>query len=238
MALWLMEYEPRDYQFVCTPTGDELPEMIAHWKRLGDLLGKPILPVTNGVGLSMQIERERALPSFQMRWCTRKLKLEPYYRWLRQQLPCVSYVGLRADEEERQGMIFDQGNGIALRFPLREAGFTEADVWAYLDMHGVTIPARTDCARCYHQTLGEWWRLWSMYPEIYAEAEAQEAWVSEIHGKRVTFRNASRDTWPAGLADLRAKFEAGKVPPRTVRQIDMFTGERRKMSGLCRVCSL
>lgn len=237
LALWLTENEPRDYQFVCTPTGDELPEMIAHWRQLGERLGKPLLPVTGGRSLNGLIKEHRMLPNHRARWCTRQLKLEPYYRWLSQQAPAVSYVGLRADESERQGMIFPDGDGITLRFPLREIGFGEADVWRYLDERGVTIPARTDCARCYHQTLGEWWRLWKMHPDLFADAVEQERWVSEQRGQPYTFRNASRDTWPAGLADLGAEFAKGRVPPRTVQQIDVFAGERR-MTGVCRACSL
>ena len=35
LALRLAELEPREYVYVCTPTGDELPEMFAHWRKLG-----------------------------------------------------------------------------------------------------------------------------------------------------------------------------------------------------------
>ena len=45
LALRLKEIEPRNYIYVCTPTGDELPEMIAHWHKLSSLLGQPILRV-------------------------------------------------------------------------------------------------------------------------------------------------------------------------------------------------
>ena len=31
LALLLKEREPRPYVYVCTPTGDELPEMFEHW---------------------------------------------------------------------------------------------------------------------------------------------------------------------------------------------------------------
>lgn len=236
MALALMEREPREYQFVCTPTGDELPEMIAHWRRLGELLGAPPLPVTSGHSLHSLIEKWKALPNNRQRWCTRVLKLEPYYRWLDGITPVVSYVGLRADEEGRGGMEFPSGGEIEVRFPMREWGWGERHVWEYLDARGVSIPARTDCARCYHQTLGEWWRLWHDHPDMYADAEAQEAWVSAERGKPITFRNASRDTWPAALKDLRKKFEAGHVPPNTVTTDDLFQGGRRKT--MCRVCSL
>ena len=32
LALRLAEIEPREYIYVCTPTGNEPPEMFAHWK--------------------------------------------------------------------------------------------------------------------------------------------------------------------------------------------------------------
>lgn len=49
MALALAEREPRDYVYVITPTGNELPEMYEHWRKLADMLGKPLQPlVANG----------------------------------------------------------------------------------------------------------------------------------------------------------------------------------------------
>lgn len=237
MALRLAEVEPRDYIYVCTPTGDELPDMIDHWLRLGELLGRPLVPVTTGKSLSGLIRHFKALPNNRMRWCTRMLKIEPYYRWLVEHAPAVSYVGLRADEEGRQGMSFPEISGsIKVRFPMREWGWGERDVWEYLDKRNVSIPARTDCARCYHQTLGEWWRLWHDHADLYENAEAEEAWVSKERGRDHTFRNATRDTWPAGLKDLRERFERGFVPPGTVQTDDLFVGGRRKT--MCRVCSL
>lgn len=236
MALRLMEIEPRDYQFVCTPTGNELPEMISHWLRLGELLGKPILPVTSGMSLGGLIKRQTMLPNHRARWCTRMLKLEPYYRWLAEQRPAVSYVGLRADEGDRAGMDFPDANGITMRFPMKEWGWNEEHVWSYLEQRGVKIPARTDCAWCYHQTLGEWWRLWNLHPALYQEAIDMEESVSAERGETYTFRNPSRDTWPAGLRELRAEFENGRIPPRTVQQGDIFVGEVRR--SMCRVCSL
>jgi 3'-phosphoadenosine 5'-phosphosulfate sulfotransferase (PAPS reductase)/FAD synthetase len=225
LALRLKEVEPREYVYVCTPTGDELPEMFAHWRRLGDMLGAPILPVTSGQSLSGLIERQNALPNDRMRWCTRMLKIEPYRAWLLANRPCVSDVGLRADEEGRAGGAYADIDGVEMRFPLREWGWSEADVWAYLDQRGVRIPERTDCARCYHQRLGEWWRLWREHPELYADAEAQEQATGH------TFRNPKRDTWPAALRELRAEFERGKAPA-DAREMDLFRG------GSCRVCTL
>ena len=43
MALRLAELNPDvPYNYICTPTGDEFPEMFAHWRRLGDMLGAAV----------------------------------------------------------------------------------------------------------------------------------------------------------------------------------------------------
>jgi hypothetical protein len=114
-----------------------------------------------------------------------------------------------------------------MRFPLKEWGWDEGRVLAYLEQRGIVIPARTDCARCYHQRIDEWWTLWRDYAEIFADAEAQETTIG------ATFRTPGRDTWPTSLRDLRADFEAGRVPSIARRQLDMF-----RNVGACRVCSL
>lgn len=105
LALRLRELNPDvDYTYVCTPTGDELPEMFAHWRNLGELLGKRLTPVMHTTGLKGVCRKEGTLPNFRMRFCTRILKIEPYRKWLAKNTPCVSYVGLRADEEGREAL--------------------------------------------------------------------------------------------------------------------------------------
>lgn len=224
MALRLAEIEPRDYVYVCTPTGDELPEMFEHWQRLAKLLGRPIVPVMGGT-LNGLVDQWNAIPSWRQRWCTRKLKIEPFAAWLMQQeKPVTSYVGLRADELEREGGDYDRVSGIAIRYPMREWQWELTEVLSYLAKRNVTIPERTDCARCFYQTLGEWWRLWKDNPQIYAHAEAQEAKTGH------TWRSPGRDQWPTSLLDLRTEFERGKIPRGDPAQRDLF----RSMQ--CRVC--
>jgi 3'-phosphoadenosine 5'-phosphosulfate sulfotransferase (PAPS reductase)/FAD synthetase len=235
MALRLAEVEPRDYTFVCTPTGDEPEEMFAHWRKLGEMLGKPILPIMGGT-LDGLIRQQRALPNHKQRWCTRILKLEPYYKWLAGQAPCVSYVGLRADEESRPGMIFPDADGIEMRFPMREWGWKLADVWAYLDNLGIDIPKRTDCKKCFWQTLAEWYLLWLNDRSTYLEAEGLEGFVTDERGEVRTFRSPQRDTWPASLRDMRLRFEAGDVPQRSLNI--MAKRDQMRRVGSCRVCTL
>lgn len=232
MAIRLQELNPTtEYKRVITPTGDELPDMFEHWRHLADLLG-PLTVVTSDTTLEGLIERWDALPNWRQRWCTRALKIEPYHAWLVKHAPCVSYVGLRADEESRAGMEFRSDiEGVRLEFPMRSWGWGLSEVLAYLDQKGVTIPDRTDCGSCFFQTLGEWWELWKERPELYEKYEGWELAVSEKRGKTTTFRSEARDAWPAGLSALRSEFESG-ARPRGAGQADLFKSAR------CRTCSL
>lgn len=224
LALRLAEVEPRAYQFVCTPTGDELPEMDAHWRRLEVLLGQPIIRLVAHGGLNNLIQLQGALPNWRQRWCTRMLKIEPFRAFLVKCAPAVSYVGLRADEPGRAGGTYDEAAlGIEIRYPMREWGWGIGDVRRYLAERGVCIPKRSDCARCFFQRLIEWYELWRDYPHFYADAERQEIAIGH------TFRSPGRDTWPASLRELREQFEAGRIPkPR----------RESLKEAQCRVCSL
>jgi 3'-phosphoadenosine 5'-phosphosulfate sulfotransferase (PAPS reductase)/FAD synthetase len=218
LALRLVETEPRDYEFICNETGNELPEMHAHWAKLEEMLGTAITKVRHSTDLVGLIDEMEMLPNFHARWCTRILKIEPTIEYF-ENLPegSVLYVGLRADEEARRGLY---GEDIAVRFPMREWGWNEAAVWKYLDERGVCIPKRTDCALCPYQRLGEWFALWRDHPEKYAQGVEIEKKFGH------TFRSPQRDTWPADLESLGKEFASG----RPIRKF--------KRDTTCRVCSL
>jgi 3'-phosphoadenosine 5'-phosphosulfate sulfotransferase (PAPS reductase)/FAD synthetase len=230
LALRLVEIEPRPYTYICTPTGDELPEMFEHWRKLSKSLPSPLIPLMTG-SLKACIASNGMLPNFHARFCTRQLKIEPFRRFMFANMPIVAYVGLRADEMEREGT--DYGTEAELfgmpqivqRFPLREWGWGVKRVLGYLDAKGICIPERTDCARCFFQKLGEWHNLWLNHREIFLDAEQDE----EKYGH--TYRSEQRDAWPASLKDLRIEFEQGRIPTRSLRMM-----ESRK--GMCRTCSL
>lgn len=227
MALRLAELNPTvDYTYICTPTGDELPEMFDHWKNLGVLLGKPIKPVMYRTGLNGLIAEQDALPNWRQRWCTRILKIEPYRDYLLNHTPAVSYVGLRADEPDREGGDYADVPNVEMRFPMREWGWKIRDVLEYLEKRGVKVPPRTDCARCFYQKLGEWKDLFERYPDIYQTAVDQEKAIGH------TFRSPGRDTWPADLESLREEFKKGRVIRGENKQQDLFGITK------CRVCRI
>lgn len=221
LALALNEKEPRDYDYICTPTGHELPEMHAWWSRLEVLLGKPIIRITNHERtLADFVQIHNALPNHRQRWCTRQLKIEPTIAWCVRNAPVTLYVGLRADEDEREGIYSDL---VLSDYPFRRWGWGLTEVWGFLEEKGLKdcVPIRTDCYDCYGQRIVEWWRLWKFHPDLYEEACKREDQTGH------TYRSPSRDTWPAGLRDLAKEFERG-------RKIRGGTDTR----DVCRVCSL
>lgn len=227
MALALAEKEPRDYEYVITPTGNELDEMFEHWKKLKCLLGN--LTVLAETSLDSLIKSQNALPNWRMRWCTRILKIQPFQAYVLKRAPATIYVGLRADEpaDKRRGAIYGD-LPVEQRYPLREWGWGLKEVLGYLEPRGIKIPARTDCACCFFQTLAEWWYLWKYNRDKWDESEAYE----EMTGH--TFRSEQRDTWPAALKELRGEFERGRVPRGVSLQSDLFA--QRPM--MCRICAL
>lgn len=220
LALRLAEVEPyTNWEYLITPTGDELPEMVDHWANLERLVGKQLIRVTvQNRTLSDLIQIQNALPNFRMRWCTRMLKIEPTITWCISNAPVLMHVGLRGDEATRTGIY---GDYVQSRFPFREWGWGINEVLGYLAKRQIVIPKRTDCARCYHQRISEWFDLWLNHPAIFQDAVEQERVTKR------TFRSPGRDTWPVALADLAKAFELGR-PLR----------KERKNNDQCRVCSL
>lgn len=224
MAILLKEkYPDRHFTWVCTPTGNEPPAWFAHMRHLRELIG-PCVPLMVHGGLDGLIRKQRALPNWRQRWCTRMLKIEPFAAYLAQRTPAVFYVGLRADEEAREGGDYSAVPGVKCIFPLREAGMALDDVLHFLSVRSIEVPRRTDCMLCFFQRLIEWYELWRDQPEAYAEGEAYEALTGH------TFRSAGRDSWPASLAEMRRRFEAGFVPRETRKDV-LNTMQ-------CRVCRL
>jgi hypothetical protein len=224
MALLLREQFPdRDFDWVCTPTGRELPPMFAHWERLGHLLGKPLRPVPAKHSLAGLVYIQKALPNWRMRWCTRMLKIEPFEEHVMANLPCVVYVGMRADEVGgREGVDWQSIDGVTRSYPLVEAGWGLSHVYAQLDKYGVIIPDRTDCDMCFFQTLWEWFCFWRDYPDSYWQVVGWEDFTGH------TLRSAQRDSWPASLRELAACFAAGRIPKQRQTMKD-----RKVMCSTC-----
>jgi len=223
-------------EYIITPTGDELPEMEDHWARLEAMLGQDIKRL-DAPTLQGEIDRQNALPNFHQRWCTRLIKIEPCEKYL-QTADGILCVGLRADEPTRMGAVY--GDLIQTRTPLREWGWGIGDVMDYLDERGVSIPHRTDCARCFFQRIGEWYRLWVEHPWLFEQAVQDEERLQN------TLRTPGKDAWPVRLKEMREAFQMGRKPEEAKKREGMKgQGALYDLRGLgveeyggCRVCSL
>ena len=235
LALRLQELHPEiPFKFICTPTGDELPEMVQHWKNLEKLLGSKLIRVTrrhtdgSTMTLDSLIKMFNALPNWRQRWCTRMLKIEPTIAYIKAHQPAKLYVGLRADEEERKGIYSEDVDSV---FPMKDGccekhgpwNWGLGEVWSYLKSKNITIPIRTDCAKCYYQRISQWKYLRRHYPKLFAAAVELE----RITGK--TFRSPSKDQWPAALKDLAKIFDS---------DIRMRSRLPKREEQTCRVCQL
>lgn len=228
MALRLSESEPGDYEFCYTPTGRELPVMINHWKKLECLLGKPLTRIP-GPTLLDRIKAYKTLPNFRLRYCTREVKIEPFMAYVSSIAPAICYVGIRADEtEHREGTNWNGVENVTQDLPLVRWGWDITQVKRYLAERNVTVPQRTDCDMCYHQRIGEWWRLWRDYKDRWQEIEALEIWTGH------TLRSEERDSWPASLKGMREQFEAGYIPKGAAQvEIPLEVAERETMCAWC-----
>ena len=225
MALRLAELNPDvDYEYVITPTGDELPDMFAHWAKLERLLGKPMTRL-NTMTLEQCIEKEGMIPNFRARFCTRILKIEPFIdHMLTLDEGSVMYVGLRADEGGRLGLV-PPGAEFEVSYPMREWDWSIEDVKRYLDCHGIEVPRRTDCGACFYQRLHEWKFLLDNFPDRY------EQYVQIEKRMGYTFRSDGRDTWPASLDELRKEFQSG-------RKLRKSPTRKKDDTQICRFCSM
>jgi len=221
MSVRLKElYPDRRFEYVITPTGDELPEMQAHWDRLESMLGR--LTKLQDLDLFQIIEREQMIPNFRARFCTRILKIEPFMDFMAS-LPSesISYVGLRADEPDRLGIVRPENN-FCIQYPLRQWGWGIDQVLSYLKARRIKIPPRTDCGACFFQRLSEWKRLIEKYPERY------EKYVQIEKRMGHTFRTPGKDTWPTSLENLRTEILSGRKMRNT----------KPRGQGRCRFCSM
>ena len=217
LAVYLRDKVPRMEYFFCD-TGAELPETYEYLTRLEVILGKPIVRLNAHRGFDHWFEVFRGtLPSPQMRWCTRNMKIRPIEEWIGE-APALSYVAIRADESNRKGYISTKSN-IRARFPFIEDGIDRDRVTRILDDAGVGLPAyyewrtRSGCYFCFYQRKAEWIGLAERHPDLFERAVAIEQKVLRDAGTDGDADFGSRAmrgrqyTWSGGetLPELRSR---------------------------------
>src|SRR5882724_4751027 len=134
LALFMRDKVP-EMEYVFCDTDKELTETYEYLNRVEAFLGKKIVRLNAKAGFDHWLEVFGGyLPSANMRWCTKMLKLKPFEEYVGEQ-PVISYVGLRADED-RVGYISTKSN-IKAVFPFKEEGIDLAGVIKILDDSGI-----------------------------------------------------------------------------------------------------
>lgn len=136
LAIYLKNLYPKmDVEYYSSDTGKELDETYKLIDNLQVYLEKKITILKAAEGSNHDSFDHFLkmyggfLPSTQARWCTKKLKLEPFEKYVGTD-PVVSYVGIRGDEE-REGYISRKPN-IQSIFPFRRNIWSEDVIGKFL----------------------------------------------------------------------------------------------------------
>jgi 3'-phosphoadenosine 5'-phosphosulfate sulfotransferase (PAPS reductase)/FAD synthetase len=173
LAILLHQEIPQMEYFFCD-THRELPETYEYLERIKARLGIKIHYLSAERGFEHWLDvYGGALPSPQMRWCTKQLKIKPLEEFIGNDA-AISYVGIRADEH-RDGYISTKPT-IKAVYPFKERGLVKADILALLEESGIGLPkyyewrSRSGCYFCFFQRKYEWVMLAQEHPDLFQKA--------------------------------------------------------------------
>lgn len=250
LAIYMKDKHPEiQMEYLFTDTHKELPETYEFLGRLEAYLGQPITRLSNGMGdrgfdhwLTVY---GNFLPSPQMRWCTRKLKIEPFEDYVGED-PTNLYVAIRADER-REGYISTKPN-ITPHFPFKDEGIVKADVLQILEDSGVGLPeyyswrTRSGCFFCFYQRKSEWVGLLEQHPNLYEEAMAyekpNEGYTWQQGESLVDIRQPSRIEEILERDRIRAEQAAARRRPRNLAEAFGLAEMTEEDEMGCLICHL
>ena len=147
------KYPSLDIEYYTCDTGKELQETYDLIGRLNSVLGKDIelyksmdednSPMKNPFDHFLALYGGY-LPSPTARWCTKKMKLEPFENRIGEE-PTISYVGIRGDEN-REGYISKKEN-IQTIFPFRR------NIWSEDVVKKVLVNSNVEQLKNFYSTL-------------------------------------------------------------------------------------
>jgi len=127
LAIYLnQKYPDMDFTYYSADTGRELSETYLLIEQLEIELGVKIKTLESIDYKNQNLESvfdfylqqyDNYLPSVNARWCTKKMKIDPFEKWINNR-PTISYVGIRGDED-REGYISTKPH-IQSIFPFRK----------------------------------------------------------------------------------------------------------------------
>jgi 3'-phosphoadenosine 5'-phosphosulfate sulfotransferase (PAPS reductase)/FAD synthetase len=250
LAIYMRDRVP-EMEYVFCDTDKELTETYDYLNQVEAFLGKRITRLNAKAGFDHWLEVFGGyLPSPQMRWCTKLLKLKPFEEYVGND-QVISYVGIRADED-RIGYISTKEN-IRAVFPFKEAGVDYAGVMKILQDSGIGLPpylkwgrSHSGCFFCFFQRPIEWVRLLENHPDQFEAAMKYEK-ITDDPGKTFTWiegmpLNELRK--PENIAAIKrryAEFEVRRTANRgNKRLVEVLAGmeEEDGAAKACLICQL
>ena len=238
LAIYLKDQgRDKDIEYFFCDTGAELREVYDYLDRLEDYLGTPIERLSSGRDFDHHLKRfNNFLPAPHARWCTRVMKLEPLEAFIGDD-PCVSYIGIRADE--RRGGYISHKPNIKAIYPFIEDGIVKADVFRILE-ESVGIPeyykwrSRSGCYFCFFQRRDEWLGLADNHPDLFDKARSYE---------KLDLRTGKNFTWIRGMRLGELIERRGEVEAEAPAQTKASMGWQRDLehdqdAAGCLICTL
>jgi hypothetical protein len=253
LAIYMRDRVPEMEYFFCD-TGSELPETYEYLQRLEAILGKRIVRLNPEKNFDHWLwVYQGTLPSPQMRWCTKMLKIKPLEAWIGDD-PAITYIAIRADEK-REGYISHKPN-ISAKFPFKEDGVDKAGVMRILEDGGVGLPSyyewrtRSGCYFCFFQRKSEWVGLEERHPDLFERAVAYEDKVSfeqsAMEGRKYTW--SGKETLRELVArkdEIKARAESRAARPvptsgdgRLIELLPMLDADEEDDEAGCLICHL
>ncbi|QDT42550.1 hypothetical protein Pan241w_26350 [Gimesia alba] len=185
LAIYLRDRIP-EMEYVFCDTKKELPEIYEYLDRIEAFLGKKIKRLCDDRGFDHWLEVFGGfLPSSQMRWCTKILKIKPFEDYIGDD-EVKMYVGIRADEN-RQAYVSTKPN-ITPVLPFKDDGLVRDDIFRILKESGVGLPkyyswrTRSGCYFCFFQRKQEWAGLLKNHPDLFEKSIEYEKVDKEGNG--------------------------------------------------------
>lgn len=243
LAIYMRDKVP-EMEYYFTDTGAELPETLEFIDLMEDYLGKKIIRLNGGRKFDYYLKlHENYLPSAQQRWCTINLKLKPFEDFVGDD-EVISYVGIRADEPQREGYISNKPN-IKAVFPFKEDGLIKDDIIKLLEDKGLGLPkyyawrSRSGCHFCFFQRKIEWIGLYENHPDLFEDAKTYEKYNVKT-GKRYTWsQGESLDELISRKDEIKEKFTNENVNTKKSKGlIDAVLDSEDDDDDGCLICML
>jgi 3'-phosphoadenosine 5'-phosphosulfate sulfotransferase (PAPS reductase)/FAD synthetase len=222
LAIYLRDRVP-EMEYVFCDTDKELPETYEYLDQIASFLGKKITRLRDDRGFDHWLEVYGGyLPSSNMRWCTRMLKIKPFEKYVGDD-PVLMYVGIRADED-RTAYVSTKPN-IKTVMPFKEDGVTLERVHQILEESGIGLPAyydwrtRSGCYFCFFQRRAEWVGLMERHPDLFEKAKRYEK-IDPETGERYTWsgkESLAELARPERIKEIKQRHEQAMVAKKKRR---------------------